>query len=124
MQFFRRAKNYLFFSDNWIGIIFYILVCPVAKIFFTFMVNIKYIRVIGPFWTAIDFLIFGFAIFLYLLFLSKRPNQVTAKNCKELCEAKSKYHDHRTFKPKTICETCELEKLDDQTCQIKTLSDL
>lgn len=103
-------KNYIFFSNNPIVMIFYMFVGPGSYLLYIYEIMIGYYGHYNPF-----HLITGNAMALYAFFMfyktyATNPGVITLSNNKYYLEKYKTYEDGYIFKSNQICSTCKIIK--------------
>lgn len=106
-----RVRNYIFFSNNPLVMMFYISIITacyylyIEKVFFEHAKYISMIDVVAGNMTA--FMTFYF----YFRTLRTPPVVVNSSNVKKLVDKYARFYDGTVYVEGKICQTCKIEKL-------------
>lgn len=105
-----RAKNYVFFSNNPIVMIFYIFIAPGSYILYIFEVFIKYNGYFNDIHYFTGNALVFFAFYAFYKTYSTDPGIITVENAKYYREKYKTHEDGYIFKSDQICSTCKIVK--------------
>ena len=106
----KRIKNYIFFENNSIIMIFYILVGPGGYLLFCYSVFYLHFEKISlPNLLISNTLVF-YAFYNYYKACTTDPGTITEENFEEYTEKYSEYFKTKIYKKNNPCRTCKFQK--------------
>lgn len=103
-------NNYVFFTNNPIIMIFYVLVGPGSYLLYMHEIMIGYYGYFDPFHLLTGNTLAMFAFFMYYKTYATKPGRITVENEKAYSEKYKTHEDGYIFRSGEICTTCKVLK--------------